>query len=481
MSKNTNDSNITIKPKKTVLDWIKSNKTFVIALSVILSLMITAFILTQTIPAGKFEKDPTTGDYILIPKDVKFKFWQFILSPFLLFGTSAGKSAGIIIAFLFIISGAMGVMEKSHVLNYTFDRIVDKFKNNRHLLLIIIATFFMLIGSLIGCYDEIIPFVPLLILLVGKFGFGKHIGISVSLFAIGAGFATGILNPFLVAIPQQQAKVPAFSGMWMRIVAFAVFWIFTCAYILLKSKKDKDNLVDINEIKTTKLNPSLGKAGIAFGLSVLLGFIMVILILFVPALKPVQDGGYSLLFLAGAFLLGSILAAYITKIPPKSFISNFTNGIKPTIMAGILLILASSISYILEASFRMHTILNAFVEATYGTSPLGYLFIFYGLFLLFGLFMASGSARAFLLIPILAPIAKTYGILYPMFLAFALADGICSLFYPTNSVIIVILNITKTDYSEYVKKNWVYFVGFFVLSILLITFAYLVNYGAYPF
>lgn len=471
------------KPKRSFLDWIKANKNFVVALCVILALMITAFILSQTIPAGYFEKI-SEDEYRFVEIEKEFPFWKFLLSPFLLFGTGAGKTVAIIVSFLFIISGAMGVMEKSNVLTYVFDQIVEKFKNHKYILLVILTTFFMLIGSLIGCYDEVIPFVPLLIILVAKFGFDKHIGISVSLFAIAAGFATGIFNPFLVAIPQQQAGEPTFAGMWMRIVAFFVFLIFTCTYVLLKArKKDATKLNKTNNPKAIKKNATLGKAGIAFGLSVLLGFIMVILILFVPALKPIQDGGYSLLFLAASFLLGSILAAVIVKIPAKSFIGNFTGGIKPTLMAAILLILASSISYILDkdGSCRMATILNAFVQVTYGVSPLGYVFIFYALFLFFGLFIASGSARATLLIPVLAPIARYYGVLYPMFLAFALADGMTSLFYPTNSVLIVILNITKTDYSEYVKKNWIYFLGFLTISILLITFSYAVGYGPAPF
>lgn len=474
--------NTASKPKKSFIGWIKDNKTFTVALGVILLLMIVAFILAKTLPAGLYEWNEVTKQYEFITVENNFPFWKFLLSPFLLFGTNAGKSVAIIITFLFIISGVMEVMDKSRVLTYIFDRIVEKFKNHKYILLVILVTFFMLVGSLIGCYDEIVPFVPLLIFLVAKFGFDKHIGIAVSLFAISAGFAAGIFNPFLVAIPQQQAGVPTFSGMWMRIVAFFVFLIFTCVYVLLKTRRRQEVKTSKIDNKTTKVkDPTLGKAGMAFGLSVLLGFTLVILTLFVPAFEPVKESGCSLLLLAAAFLLGGVLTAYITKIPLKTFVGNFTKGIRSTLMAGILLILASSISYTLTESQRMHTILHGFVTATYGISPLGYVFMFYGLFLLFGLFMSSGSARAFLLIPILAPIADAYGVLYPTLLAFALADGMTSLMYPTNPILIVILNITKTSYGEYIKKNWIYFVGFLLLSILLICFAYAVGYNALPF
>ena len=476
-------ANAVQKPRKSFLDWIKEHKTFVIALCVILSLMIVSFILSQVLPAGEFVKEGDMYIYHEIPYN--FPFWKCILSPFLLFGDKdgAGITVAIIISFLFIICGVMEVMTSSKVLTYVFDRIVEKFKNHQHLLLIILVTFFMAVGSLIGCYDEIVPFVPLLIILVAKFGYDKHVGISVSLFAIGAGFAAGIFNPFIVAIPQQLAgdDIATFSGMWMRIVAFFVLLIFTCAFVLLKARKHQTiKASEINDKKTVK-NPTLGKAGIAFGLSVLFGFTLVILTLFVSAFKPVKS--YSLLLLAGSFLLGGILTAFITKIPLVDFLNFFAKGIKSTLMAGILLILASSISYTLKYSQRMPTILNGFIQATAGTSPLGYVFIFYALFLLFGVFIASGSSRAMLLIPILAPIAQYCGqdVRYPMFLAFALADGMTSLFYPTNPVLIVILNITKTDYGEYIKKNWIYFLGFFILSILMICFAYAVGYNAYPF
>ena len=473
------------KPKKSFLGWIKANKTFTVALGVILLLMIVSFILAKTLPAGKYTWNEATKQYEFNVIENNFPFWKFLLSPFLLFGTNAGKSVAIIISFLFIISGVMEVMTNSHVLSYVFNKIVTRFKNHKYILLVILILFFMSVGSLIGCYDEIVPFVPLLIILVAKFGFDKHTGISVSLLAITAGFAAGIFNPFLVAIPQEQAGITAtFSGMWMRVVAFLVLFIFTCAYVLLRAKmtsknkpiktKDKDKVVK-------KEDPTLGKAGVAFGLSVLLGFTLVILTLFVPAFGPVKDSGCSLVLLAGCFLLGGVLTAVITKIPPKTFVGDFTKGIRSTLMAGILLILASSISFTLDTSCRMHTILHGFVSLTNGISPLGYVFICYVFFLLFGLFMSSGSARAFLLIPILAPIAEAYGVLYPMLLAFALADGMVSLMYPTNPILIVILNITDTSYGEYIKKNWIYFSGFLLLSILMLCFAYAIGYNAYPF
>ena len=186
-------------------------------------------------------------------------------------------------------------------------------------------------------------------------------------------------------------------------------------------------------------------------------------------------------FLAACFLLGGILTAVITEIPTKDFLKDFTKGIKSTLMAGILLVLASSISYTLEVSGRMPTILYEFVNLTYGISPLAYIFIFYFLFLLFSLFIASGSAKAFLLIPILYPIAEAYGVLYPMFLAFALADGMADLICPTNPILIVVLNITKTGYGEHIKKNWIYLLGFFLISILMLCFSYVVGYGPAPF
>ncbi|MCQ2787071.1 MAG: hypothetical protein MJ199_01565, partial [Bacilli bacterium] len=85
------------KPKRSFLDWIKANKNFVVALCVILALMITAFILSQTIPAGYFEKI-SEDEYRFVEIEKEFPFWKFLLSPFLLFGTDAGKSVAIIVS-----------------------------------------------------------------------------------------------------------------------------------------------------------------------------------------------------------------------------------------------------------------------------------------------------------------------------------------------------------------------------------------------
>lgn len=486
------------KQKNSVSKWIKDNKTFVIALCIILVLMITSFILTQTMMTGHFEFNSLTQEYEFVKSaDPKFPFWKFALSPFLMFSTSSGITVATIVGFLFIISGVMEIMQKTKVINYIFDRLVNRFKKHRHLLLIILVSFFMAIGSLIGCFDEIIPFVPLLIILVAKFGFDKHMGISVSLFAIAAGFASGIFNPFVVGIPQEEADVPQFSGAWMRVILFFVLLAFICAFVLFKARKtNKDNSL-VNEIVEveSKSDPTLNKASLAFGLCIFVGFTFVILNLFVPALKNLNIS--SLWILAAAFLMGGIFTAIITKFPAKKFFGEFTKGLKSTLLAAILLILASSISYILKNgtagnplndNTTMNRILYLFFSATQGVSKFTIVFLFYLIFLLFSVFIASGSAKATLLIPILAPIAglvpgadPNYGVIYPMILAFALADGMASLVYPTNPVLIVILNMTDTSYGEYIKKNWAFFVGFFLISIGIIAFACGVNYGPNPF
>ena len=70
-------------------------------------------------------------------------------------------------------------------------------------------------------------------------------------------------------------------------------------------------------------------------------------------------------------------------------------------------------------------------------------------------FIPSGSAKAFLLIPIIMPIAQVFGLSYQLcIMAFAFGDGFSNIFYPTNPVLLISLGLANTDYLSWIKWSW---------------------------
>lgn len=80
-------------------------------------------------------------------------------------------------------------------------------------------------------------------------------------------------------------------------------------------------------------------------------------------------------------------------------------------------------------------------------------------------FIASGSAKAFLLIPLLAPMADLCGISRQLtVLAYAYGDGFSNVFYATNSVLLIGLGLAGVSYGR-----WARWSGKFRLLVLIMT------------
>ena len=79
----------------------------------------------------------------------------------------------------------------------------------------------------------------------------------------------------------------------------------------------------------------------------------------------------------------------------------------------------------------------------------------YAIVLGMNFFIGSGSAKAFLLIPLIVPIAQIFGISSQLcILAFAFGDGFSNVFYPTNPVLLISLGLAGVSYGEWFKWSW---------------------------
>ena len=79
-------------------------------------------------------------------------------------------------------------------------------------------------------------------------------------------------------------------------------------------------------------------------------------------------------------------------------------------------------------------------------------------------FIPSGSAKAFMLIPIIVPMAQMFGISAQLcVVAFAFGDGFSNVFYPTNPALLISLGLADVKYVDWFKWSW----KFQILNILL--------------
>ena len=435
-----------------------SIKSYISSLIIILALMIVTYVLTFVLKPGKY--DEVTHVYSEI-SNVNFPFWKFILSPFLVLGFDGNTMLIAILVFLCVIGGVFEALTRCKFMEYLLKKLVNKFYSRRYLLIYILVLFFMLLGSFVGTFEEVIPMIPFICALSTSLGFDNLIGLGVSLLAAGCGFASGIMNPFTIGIAQQIAEVPLFKGVWIRIVTFVLIYGLLTTFLMIHAKRiEKKNGIKLNEYKDDFIiNEKLDKASLTFGIILGAGLLIVISSIFVKAL---QD--YTLIIIALAFLIAGIVAATISGMSAKEILRSFGKGTYVMIPGIVMILLASSIRYILVESARLDTLVYNLVSITNGLSPYALILVIYLIVLITEIFIASGSAKAFLLIPLLLPVANAFGIPANLVcLAYIFGDGFSNYIYPSDAALIISLKLSNYTYPKYMKDTWL----FHLLSIVI--------------
>ena len=84
-------------------------------------------------------------------------------------------------------------------------------------------------------------------------------------------------------------------------------------------------------------------------------------------------------------------------------------------------------------------------------------------------FIPSGSAKAFMLIPLIAPIAQIFGLSMQLcIVAFAFGDGFSNVLYPTNPALLISLGLANVGYNDWFKWVWKFILLMIILGGLLL-------------
>ena len=126
--------------------------------------------------------------------------------------------------------------------------------------------------------------------------------------------------------------------------------------------------------------------------------------------------------------------------------------------------MASSIKYTLEEAKVLDTILHAAVGMAEKLPSWSVILFIYLIVLVMNFFIPSGSAKAFMLIPLIVPMAQIFGISAQLcVVAFAFGDGFSNVFYPTNPALLISLGLADVSYGDWFKHS----VKFQLLNLLL--------------
>ena len=463
-------------------------KTFLIAVIILLILMTLAGVLTRVIPTGSFERDMVEESQQIIPGTFAYSsqeplpFWRVYTAPIeVLFAPGNITIIGIIL-FLCIIGGSINILNKTDVLTGMIARIVQRFKERKHLLLAVITFVFMCLGAFMGIFEEVIALIPIVITLSFQLGWDSLTGLGMVLLASGFGFSAAVSNPFSIGVAQTIAGIPVFSGSFLRLIIFFIVYLVVLLFLRRhypkasyvydedkSRKKQLSQMVLIEEDGRKEIN-----AAIAF-------FAMILIVLFiyliVATLNPfIAD--YSLLIIAFLFLIAGLGSGLIMKTKLKKVGGFFLEGLLGILPGVLLILLASSVKHIISEGGIMDTILNYAFLRMENASPFVAILTIYGLVLFMNFFIGSASAKAFLIMPIVAPLSEMIGLNKQMaVLAFQFGDGFSNIIYPTNAALLISLGLTTVSYTKWFKWTLKIQLAIFVLTILFLYLALKMNYG----
>lgn len=430
-----------------------SAKSFVTAIGVIFVLMLLTYGLTFVVPGGR------------IP------FWKWILSPVLVLGSEDNVSLIAVLIFLLVIGGVFNCLDKCGLMKYMLDKITYRFGKERYKLLALVSLFFMAMGSFIGSFEECVPLVPIVVALAIRLGWDALVGMGMSLLAIGCGFAAGVCNPFTVGVAQELAGLPMFSGMWFRVIGFLL--VYALLMLFLKSyAKRIENPLDTNVEKSDFAgNRRMDKGLVCFAVIMVCGIAVVLSSVLVTAL---QD--YTMIIVAVTFLSAGIVSSLVSGMV-GSLGKTFWYGMTSVLPAVLMILMANSIKFTLVEGNILDTILNGAVSIAETLPKWSVILFIYFVALVMNFFISSGSAKAFLLMPLIVPVAEVFGISAQLcVVAYAFGDGFSNVFYPTNPVLLISLGLADVDYGKWVKWSWKFQALNLILTSGILLFGFVIGY-----
>lgn len=420
--------------------------------------------------------------------DYKMPIWKIAAALVLVFGDENVTTGLAIILFIVLIGGTFLILDERGVLKYIMAVIINKFEKRKYFLLCIMVFVCMLLSSTAGILEESVTLVPICAAIALALGWDSLVGLSISLIAVAFGFTAATFNPFNVVTVQKLVGVPVFTGLWLRIIVFALVYLVLVTFIILYAKRiekhpEKSICYETDKALREKYkldnsmeilaDENIKKATKAFVLCVS-GVLLCIIVDFLLNMS----GYISMPGMAILFTAGGLTAGYLSGLRGKQLLKSFGKGVKTIAPAIPLIFFILAITYILKEGMIVHTILNYVYGLISGVSPYAAILLLFAFVVVLEFFVSSGTAKAFLIMPIVAPLAQLVGISgNSVVLTYCLSDGFTNILYPTSGIMIIAIGLVNISYGKWLKYTWKLFLAEGLLSVAVMHFALFVNYA----
>ena len=400
---------------------------------------------TWLLPAGEYERRPdpvadrdvvVAGTYHRVPATPVDAFNAMVAIP------KGMADAASVIFYVFLVGGAFAVVERTGALAQLVNRLAQRLARRGIWVIPIVGFAFAWGGILIQMQEELIAFVPVLLLLTRRLGFNALTAVAMSLGAAAVGASFSPINPFQVGIAQKVAQLELLSGWGFRSAFLLAAWLVWTAGTMRFARR-------------TRVAPEAapaadaGAAAAGWRQTLVLGIVLVAFVIFVVG---VIKYGWDFEQLAAVFFLMGVAAGLVGRLGLGGTADGYVEGFRSMAFAALLIGFARGIYVVLEQGHVVDTIVHGLFTpiATLPTtlSALGMMAVH----AVVHLPVPSTSGQAVLTMPLLVPLSDLIGLSRQVtVLAYQYGAGLCELVTPTNGALMAMLAASGVRFEDWLR------------------------------
>lgn len=422
-----------------------------------------AAVASHLLPAGEYERrlDEESGQLMVVPGTYQ-EVEPSPVGPFdAIVALPRGIAEGVsVIALVFLIGGAFTVVDETGALKRGITSLVRALRGRDLLVIPVVSLFFATGGVVENMQEEIIPLIPVLLILTRRLGFNPMVAVAMSAGAAFVGSAFSPINPFQVAIAQRLAELPLMSGALFRIVFLLIALAFWIGMTMRYASRTRGRREAVDEGDAEGVRPSD------------LGIFALVLATFALAVVGMIVWHWGFDELSAAFFIMGVVVGLLAGMRLTGTAEAYVRGFRGMAYAALLIGFARSIYVVLQDGRIVDTIVQAMFTPLEGLPVMASAFGMVAAHTAIHVPVPSVSGQAVLTMPLLVPLSDLLGMSRQVtVLAYQYGAGLCELLTPTNGALMAILASAGVRYEEWIRHVIPLYLGLVVLGLVAISVA----------
>ncbi len=452
-------------------------------LIILFTLIFISTVISYIVPAGAYDMMDLNGRSVVDPNSYHaIEQTPVSLMQMLTSLTRGLQDSSSIVFFLFIVAGALAVVQETGALNAGLGRLAKRMDKAGWAMIPIILGLFGLGGATFGMCEESAAFVPLFIGIAIAMGYDSIVGTAIVIVgAMCLGWAGEIINPFCLQVAQGIAGLPILSGMGLRIILFIALWAVTSLWIIryaekIKKNPERSSVYSIDVQREEKMDfENLPEFNMRRKI-ILAVFLFSIILLVYGVIRY----GWYMDEISGLFLGMSIVVAIVAGMGFNKYAEVLGKGMTDIAMGALIVGISKSILIVLNDGNIMHVILHSAATVLGSSSPIKAAVGMYTFQNLLNFIVVSGSGQAALTMPLMAPLSDLVGVTrQTAVMCLSLGNGLSNVLTPVSGFLMAALALAKIPWQKWAKWMLPLFFLQFAVGLVFVVIAQATGYGPF--